>query len=355
MVHRLARKIKELSTRNTIYEFGNKTSEYTLLITTIPGFDINKPNAASCIRMGFGRGFEQLGINWKLVPLRALRSALKTTSNPIVFLTQYDYYENASQLQKSLNNIPHFVWVSPDQEKFQKIYAKFDVPLSPQKDGVEGLVLSSNPNFVFAPVPTTAFEWYSNYINLGAPFNSIPLACDTSRYKRTGINRTELTHKMTFVGGYWPKKAIQFDKYLRPHEDKLSVYGYSEWPYSGYKGGLSEGDEQHLYENSTLAPALSEPHAQFTGDIVERVFKVLGSGGCAVTDVNPHYAELFSSEELPVPESIEEYHEMVNELIKNDELNQQYRHKGYEAVQNRHTYAHRAQFILDELNIQLKK
>jgi spore maturation protein CgeB len=79
----------------------------------------------------------------------------------------------------------------------------------------------------------------------------------------------------------------------------------------------------------------------------------LGSGGCSITDAISGYREWFSADELPVPASLEEYHEIVQTLLTDSTLNQAYRTRGYQAIVDRHTYAHRAQRVLELLGISL--
>jgi hypothetical protein len=216
-------------------------------------------------------------------------------------------------------------------------------------------VLDLEPDFGFAPVPSSALEFYSAWQKMGLRLESVPLACDTTRYYPEPESERYADVKMAFVGGYWPKKAIQFDKYLRPYEDILTVYGYSEWPYKGYSGLLPENDERVLYQNACVSPAISEPHAEVMGDIVERVFKIMGSSGLAITDVVPFYGELFESDELLVPDSVEEYHDMVHQALTDGDFNQRYRERGYQAIQDRHTYAHRARTILEHLDMGIRQ
>lgn len=122
--------------------------------------------------------------------------------------------------------------------------------------------------------------------------------------------------------------------------------------------GLTKGTPDPLlmktrkYYTKTRKYALhSASPTELTGDIVERSFKVLGSGGLAVTDVVPSYHELFEPDELLVPGSVQEYHDMVKRALTDDDFNQAYRRKGYDATVKRHTYAHRAMKILKLLNM----
>src|SRR5262249_51499482 len=149
--------------------------------------------------------------------------------------------------------------------------------------------------------------------------------------------------RIVFVGGYWPYKAKSFDLYLKPYEKLLTVYGYWSWPYAGYGGRLAEEDEPLLYHDAALSPAINEPHVPVMGiDVNERVFKILGCGGLCITDVTPAYSCLFNPEELLVPRSIDEYHEMVQMALKDLESLFKYREAGYKAIRERHTYRHRA-------------
>ena len=156
---------------------------------------------------------------------------------------------------------------------------------------------------------------------------------------------------MAFVGGYWQKKAYFLDRYLKPYEDILTVYGYSKWPYSGYKGLLDSVDEKLLYNSAVLSPAIDEPHAAVMGDIVGRVFQIMGCGGVARTNAVKFYRELFQEDELYVPKNEKDFHEMVETLLNDEEVNSAFRRKGYDAILNRHTYAHRAQQIMGSLGI----
>jgi spore maturation protein CgeB len=161
---------------------------------------------------------------------------------------------------------------------------------------------------------------------------------------------------MAFVGGYWGYKAMQFDRYLKPYADQLKVFGYSTWPYAGYGGQLPVSKEPSLYRQARLSPTINEPHVEMMGvDQNERVFKVLGSGGMTITDATTTYREWFTRDELLVPENISEYHDMVRLALNDDGFNHRQRESGRRAIQERHTYAHRAREVLKYLNITVDK
>ncbi|MCL5951131.1 MAG: glycosyltransferase, partial [Chloroflexi bacterium] len=222
-------------------------------------------------------------------------------------------------------------------------------------ESVNGRILSSDPTFLFTISPESSFEYYAKWIDHGARLVSLPLACDTTLYPSDPPFKAEFRDvQIAFVGGYWPYKARQLDRYLKPYADHLKVFGYSRWPYAGYGGRLPEQNEASLYHQAKLSPTINEPHVELMGiDLNERVFKVLGSGGMTITDATPAYREWFDDQELLVPGSIVEYHEMVRRALEDDEFNQRYRRNGHRAVIARHTYAHRAKRVLDLLGIQL--
>ena len=74
-----------------------------------------------------------------------------------------------------------------------------------------------------------------------------------------------------------------------------------------------------------------------------------------MTEVATVYRELFAEDELLVPESMDEYHDMIQRALTDDEFGQGYRERGRQAVLARHTYVHRAQTILGYLNINTEK
>lgn len=333
---------------------GPLSSIYTFVVIVRQGYNVNIPNANSAIRLGFCRGFEQLGIKYRIISVYEIEKEIGNIDNPIIFLSAFDYLDMSKSSRKKLRNYKHFVWISPDYKYMKQVYARFNYPYSNALgEKIFRLVSYSEPSFIWAPAPPSALEHYSDWRKCGCRIESIPLACDTGRYFPSEETDFKLMNDIVFVGGYWPKKAIQFDKYLRPLENKLHVYGYSSWPYSGYKGGLKVDQERILYSTSKISPALSEPHAEFTGDIVERGFKIMGSRGLAVPDVNKYYNELFSKDELFIPASIAEYYDFINEAIEDEALNRKYRLNGYNAVINRHTYRNRAEQILNIMNIKL--
>lgn len=330
---------------------GPEDAPYTFVMVVREGFVAGKSNANSTIRMAYCRAFEKLGFRYRLVSSFDLGDILPETRNPFIFLSVYDYLDFGRVTRRNLRRYPHFVWANPDAPVLREVYSRHGIRPHLLPDSVYGIVSDSCPVFVWAPAPPSALGAYAKWARAGIPVRSLPQACDTERYYPAPEELDYRDVQLAFVGGYWPKKAVHFDTYLRPYEDLLTVFGYSKWPYKGYKGLLAEDDEKVLYQNARLCPAINEPHAETTGDIVERVYKIMGSGGLAITDAVHFHRELFSSDELLIPSSVEEYHEMVHQALLDDSLNRGYRARGFRAILARHTYSARAQTIARWLDI----
>ncbi|OBQ17353.1 glycosyltransferase [Anabaena sp. AL93] len=329
-------------------------SPLTFVLICGKSFNQSIPNAGTTCRMGWCRGFEQLGIPYLLISASDLAKRLPDIPNPICWISGSDYIYLDKVNLAALKRYRHCVWVATWFKDDVNFYQHNKLPNNSWTPKLNNKILSSEPTFIFTISPESSFEYYQNWIQHGAKLVSVPLACDTSLYHVNPPFCPEFDSiDMAFVGGYWPYKAQQFDIYLKPYQEKLKVFGYSPWPYAGYGGQLPEKQEPSLYHQAKLSPTVNEPHVSLMGiDINERVFKVLGSGGMTITDATPAYREWFTEEELLVPTSVNEFYEMVHLLLNDEGLNTKYRQAGYKAVLHSHTYVHRAKLVLSSLGIE---
>lgn len=329
-------------------------SALTFVVVCGSSFDQTVPNAGTMARMGICRGFEQLGIPYLLLSVFELEHRLPELTKPICWISGWDYLylnrANLAALRKSL----HIVWVNTWFLGERYFYKQKNLLDQSWPQNLNQKILSSEPAFVFTISPECSFEYYELWRQHGARLVSLPLACDTTLYQSNSIDYPEFVNvEMAFVGGYWPYKAQQFDRYLKPYQDHLTVFGYSKWPYAGYGGQLAEYKEPSLYRQARLSPTINEPHVEQMGvDLNERVFKVLGSGGMTVTDATAAYREWFSADELLVPSTLDEYHQMLQQVLEDEELNQYYRKTGHAAVLAKHTYMERASKIIKILDLE---
>lgn len=329
----------------------------TFVVVVGPSFDQNIPTAMMTCRMGFCQAFEQLGIPYIIVDVRDLRKVLPSLLNPFCVIFGADYAVMDGRTIKTLKKYPHFVWVNPWFKGSDEFFAShgLDSRIWTWSDVHRQKILDSEPSFVYTATVEQGLCFFEEWKRHGLRLISLPLACDTTLYNLSAAYLPEFEGvQMAFVGGYWVSKGRQIDRYLRPFEDKLIIYGYNKWPYKGYRGMLSRDAEPSLYRQAMVCPTINEPTVKLLhGQINERVFKVLGCGGVTVVDAVPAYRELFSEDELIIPEDEHEFFNIVSELLVNKDLRDKYSRKGYEAVISRHTYIHRAKVILRELGFDI--
>jgi len=319
-------------------------SKGTFVMLVGPEFDCQLPNASMTARLGWCHGFEELGIPYRIISVFDLEKKLPTFPRPFCWLSESDYCYLTPRNIQTLRNLPHFVWVNVWFENDKKYFETYNYPDFSGPYRVKKKVLESEPTFVFTISPEERFYYYEKWLKRGLDLWSLPLAWDKRVYPELPApDEGFINVTIAFVGGYWTYKAQQLDRYLKPYANLLTVYGYSSWPYGSYGGLLPLSREASLYRQARISPTINEPHVERMGiDQNERVFKVLGSGGFTITDIVPGYRQWFAEEELLIPTTIEEFHELIRQALVDDDFTQQYRVNGQKAVKERHQYSHRA-------------
>jgi len=277
-----------------------------------------------------------------------LSEKLSQLNDPICWISGSDYVYLTPPNLKALKKYQHVVWVGERFRNAERYFESLNFPDFSYSEGLVKKILSSNPTAVFTISPESRFEFYEGWALAGAKIVSLPLACDETLYRTSTNSCPEFANiEVAFVGGYWGYKALQFDKYLKPWEKQLTVYGYSTWPYSGYQGQISENKEPLLYNGARVCPVINEPHVNALGiNINERVFKILGSGGLAAVDTTRAYRDWFTPEELVIPDTERDFHAFVSDALSDPEKYQDLRERGAQAVRERHAYRHRALSLL---------
>jgi hypothetical protein len=328
------------------------SAQITFVVVCGPLFDQATPYAGTKERLGWGRGFEQIGVPYVLLSVFELADRLPDLPSPICWISNSDYPYIDRRNLRALQACPHLVWVDTWYDGQAAHARTHDIPSSPGQQQVAHAVLQGDP-LLFTISPESSFGYYHRWVDAGGRLVSLPLACDTSLYRPDVPHHAEFDDvQIAFVGGYWPYKARQLDPYLRPFEDRLRVYGYSAWPYASYGGRLADELEPALYRQARVAPTINEPYVSVLGvELNERVFKVLGSGGLTITDATPAYRAWFGADELMVPSDVDEFHAMIELVLSDETVNERFRMRGYEAVIARHTYAHRAREVLAHLGV----
>lgn len=356
----LKRMLRGKSTRPMILDqfpqSANNDHPITFVMIVSPEFDQRVPNASRMARLGWCNGFNKIGIPYRIVSILDLYQHLPSFHQPICWITESDYRYLTSKNLKILKKTTHIVWVNPWFQGEKKFYMENQFADLSSPEWIRQRVLNSQPSFVFTTSPSSSFEFYEGWMKHGVRLFSFPLAWDEIAYPENPVYDPEFENiALAFVGGYWKYKARQLDRYLSKYENNLTVFGYTEWPYGKYGGLLPIEREASLYRQAKVSPVINEPHVEVMNvDQNERVFKVLGSGGFAVTDAVPSYREWFSEDELPIPKNEAEFHEIVHLALEDSDFNFRFRKAGHRAVIERHRYSCRAEEVLKALNIHVK-
>lgn len=328
----------------------------TCVIVVGPSFNQNIPTAMMTFRLGYANAFESLGISYLILDQQDLCNILPELQNPFCMINGSDYLYMEEPALRLLRRYPHSVWVNPwfaDSDRFFASNGQ-DAAIWHWSKKHRRKILDSQPAFVHTATVPGGLGFFAEWERHGMTVVSLPLACDTSLYG-PDLHDDPLFKgvRLAFVGGYWESKGRQLDDYLRPFEDDLVVYGYSTWPYRGYRGMLDRAAEPLLYRQALLSPVINEPSvALLKGQINERIFKVLGAGGVPLVDAVPAYRELFLPDELMIPSDVHEFHDLIRHHLAGDDLLVTLARKGREAVLSRHTYRHRAAQVLTALSLE---
>src|SRR5512143_4045392 len=86
------------------------SSSLTFVVAVGPAFDQTVPNAATTCRLGWCRGFEQLGIPYVLVNVADLAQRLPELPHPIVWISGADYQFLVPANLAALKRQHHIVW-----------------------------------------------------------------------------------------------------------------------------------------------------------------------------------------------------------------------------------------------------
>lgn len=333
---------------------GN-ASRGTLVVAVGSSYDQDLPIAHTVIRQAYCNAFADLGYAWRIVAIADLPRVLPDLHGPFVMLNGSDLDGMSDGVTAALRRVPHATWVDPwfqDSDRFFVSHG-FDPAIWHWSDEHRQRVLSTEPRCVFTATVEGGRHFFDNWAARGASVLSLPLAWDPHAYPATSPRHDEFNEvDVAFVGGWWATKGRQLERYLRPLEDRLTVYGYSEWPFAGYRGRLDAAAEPALYRQARVSPSVNEPSvALLHGQINERVFKVFGSGGASVVDAVPAYRELFTADELTIPDGPEEFRELVLTMVDDASLRDRVAERGHQAVKERHTYGHRANTLLEALGL----
>lgn len=174
----------------------------------------------------------------------------------------------------------------------------------------------------------------------------LPLAADIIDYPLSQPSE-EFECDLAFVGGYWPYKGTNLNKYLIPlcnENYKIKIFGNGSWPVGNHLGILETKDVSTLFSSAKICPNIFEPLAAKYGfDVNERTYKILSSGGFCISEYVESAAEdIFTSNEVLFVKNPEEFKEQVDFFLEHPSRRLDYIRRGIKSVYNKHTYFHRA-------------
>lgn len=316
------------------------------LIVVRDGFDAGVGSAYQGMRMGYYHGFRLLGMEPEFVEHRDIETG--EFEDPLYWLTWDDYNNLTPGALEAVKKSTHIVMVNAWFQGMEKMKTLYGAPHPITSTSSAQKIFDSEPDFVWGFDPECNLLFYERWKEGGCRVVSLPWACDTVNYYPSNDDGFESTI-VGFVGSYRGYKETQYEDYLWPYKDKLRIWSHSPWPRC-YCGPIPYEKIRVMYKNARVCPTISEPSLPVLWGLPERPFDIMGSGGLTILDCVPTYTSFFKEDEVLMPKTVGEYRDMMDVVLSNEELNERYRCVGYEAVMERHTFVHRIQKLLNNLD-----
>jgi GT2 family glycosyltransferase/spore maturation protein CgeB len=174
----------------------------------------------------------------------------------------------------------------------------------------------------------------------------LPIATNPERFNDSISAREEYQSDYTFTGSYWddPRDIIEMlDPYSLPYTFKL--YG-KNWEVfekfkKYYQGFLNYSNLPEVYASTKIVIDDVNRGAKSFGSVNSRVFDALATGTLVVTNGAVGAEETFQGL-LPVWNSAEELHSLIEYYLENDAVRKKKVHQLQEFVLENHTYQNRA-------------
>jgi Glycosyl transferases group 1 len=197
---------------------------------------------------------------------------------------------------------------------------------------------------------------YRGYLEAGLSVLEEPFAADP---QRDYLAQSPPLHDVVYVGGCWGFKWKNMQPYVKALKDafgdRFAIYG-DGWPEGLSHGSITDSQVRQVLCGSKVALSFHEPSQvmEFAFAPNERVHKLLAMGCCVVSDPNPILESYYTpGTHLMVAHSPQEMVSTVCSLCDNQEQAARMSGAGRNHTLERHTYTHRAQRLLEVLDIQL--
>lgn len=158
-----------------------------------------------------------------------------------------------------------------------------------------------------------------------------------------------LKSDFAFIGGYWPYKAQNLNKYIIPlchpvGKYNIKIFGNQTWPVPQYMGLITDEMVAKLLCSATICPNIHEPHSnQYGFDVVARLFNICACKGFCITDEVASITEdIFLDNEVISIGTPREFREKSAYFLAHPDERIPYMEKAYSTVMKHHTYLNRA-------------
>ena len=207
-------------------------------------------------------------------------------------------------------------------------------------------------------IPEKIQETHGYWNKFGCKVASLGLGCDVYDYHPSNpLPMFECD--LSIVGGLWKYKQKTAEQYVFPLLDvknnyRVKIFGNQSWPSEFYLGNIETRYVKHLFASTKIGLHFGEPHTSLGYEISERPMKLMSSKCFCLSDYNESLSILFTNNELYMAKTPQEYHEMVDYFLKNEDERRGYIERGYETVIDKHTYFHRAAELLSYLGMDIE-
>lgn len=239
-------------------------------------------------------------------------------------------------------------------------YGQFDLHIWPDHgEDVLGVPLDWIPPSPNAYWCSDAHLGYDYRLKMAKKFDYV-FCCQRramQEFERDGVPKEKLFFLPHAVEptAYYPMDIIEkwdwaFVGYLNsPHRIELLDRFCKEFPnfYLGWRNAQVPG--WNVLEDAArkFCQAKVIPNMTVSDDIPMRVFEVLATKRCLITNYIPTLKELFvPGKHLRVYDSVDQAIDIAKEMIADDEFRASIAEEGYKEVLAKHTYDHRAKTIL---------
>lgn len=323
------------------------------------------PAGPHYVRTGWGRVFEACGHTFRFWRPEA-KSAFDAFSEfepDIALLTTYDFDRALYKCVAARPQLKVGLFASAwgdfadtvDREKYPIVAAT-----QPEKALLERLKgETGRPDFVFLHVSDKYLEGVlGGWRSIGIKPLGVLNGFDWFAYGQ-GRSNPALSCDVGFCGSRWPYKSINLDRFLLPlcHESEaldVKIFGQSGWDgVAQWLGTINDQEQADLFVSAKLCPNVSEPHSTDLGsDIVERVFKVPGAGGCLVSDYVPEIDHVFGEGVVPMGRCPKEFKHLIRHLLDKPSERADIITRTRRLVEEKHSYFERVAQLLQGFSLE---